>query len=433
MKIIRREVWAPSTSGAATQTFPLKVSPNGRYLTYQDGTPFLIVGDSPQGLMYLSLADMETYMADRAGRGFNSIQVHLLCGPTFGGGSNGATYDGITPFTTAGDISTPRETYFDRVDAMLAKAASYGFCVHLTAAETIDWESTFQSNGTTKCRAFGNYLGQRYANTPNIVWNYGNDFQDWASNTAARNAVLAVANGIKDYDSNHIHTAWLDYLKSAARDMSAYYTWDLDASYNYYPQYAGILEEYALSPAKPVFLIEANYEDESLRGYLTTPNVVRRQEYWTMTSGACGSVYCHSLLWNFASGWASVLGDTGAQEVTIFKNFFGSLKWWLLVPDPTHVVLTAGYGTYAATGDVTNTNDYASCSLASDGSFLVAYLPDSRQVTIAMSKITTSANALCRWFNPQTAAYTTIGTYATSGTRNFTPSAGDWVLLVEAA
>ena len=53
--------------------------------------------------------------------------------------------------------------------------------------------------------------------------------------------------------------------------------------------FAEVLKEYALSPAKPVFLGESNYEEESLRGYLTTPEIVRRQEYWAMTSGASGS------------------------------------------------------------------------------------------------------------------------------------------------
>jgi hypothetical protein len=36
-----------------------------------------------------------------------------------------------------------------------------------------------------------------------------------------------------------------------------------------------------------------------------------------------------------------------------------------------------------------------------------------------------------KWFNPTTAAYTTIGSYSNTGTQNFKPpSSGDWVLLL---
>jgi fibronectin type 3 domain-containing protein len=43
---------------------PLRESPNSRYLVRQDGTPFLIMGDSPQALVgNLGSSDMATYMA----------------------------------------------------------------------------------------------------------------------------------------------------------------------------------------------------------------------------------------------------------------------------------------------------------------------------------------------------------------------------------
>jgi hypothetical protein len=61
----------------------------------------------------------------------------LLCNTYTGGNPNGTTFDGIAPFTTAGDLSTPNPA-FQRVDDMinflhmaipkrLAKQSGYGW------------------------------------------------------------------------------------------------------------------------------------------------------------------------------------------------------------------------------------------------------------------------------------------------------------------
>jgi len=51
-----------------------------------------------------------------------------------------------------------------------------------------------------------------------------------------------------------------------------------------------------------------------------------------------------------------------------------------------------------------------------------------------MTKITDSGTlAHGWWFNPSTAATTDLGTFANSGTHNFTPPDGnDWVLVLDA-
>jgi Protein of unknown function (DUF4038) len=48
-----------------TPSFPLKKSPNNRYLVTQGGAPFLIVGDSPWELTSQgTYADIDTYLAN---------------------------------------------------------------------------------------------------------------------------------------------------------------------------------------------------------------------------------------------------------------------------------------------------------------------------------------------------------------------------------
>ena len=82
--------------------------------------------------------------------------------------------------------------------------------VLLDPIETIGWLDTLRTNGAAKAFAYGQYLGDRYKNFPNIIWMHGNDFQSWRN--AADNALVqAVARGIRSVDSNHIHTVELNY------------------------------------------------------------------------------------------------------------------------------------------------------------------------------------------------------------------------------
>jgi len=428
----------------STPAYPLKVSSNHRYLTDQNGTPFLIVGESPQSLIAnLSVSEAAEFFANRASHGFNAVQIHVMCQTGCGGREDYSTRDGITPFESQGDISTPRESYFQRVDAMLRLAAQHGIVVFLTAAETIDSLDLFQENGEAKSRAFGQYLGNRYKNFDNIVWDYGNDFQTWR-NPADNAVILAVANGVRDTDSRHLHTVWLDYQVSASRDSPDWAALvDLDLAYTYLVTYDTILREYALFPPMPVYLGEGFYEEENnYRGPLATPKVIRKQEYWAATSGATGSFYGSRWSWGFPEGWQDYYDSPGALQMRHFKNFFQSRAWWKLVPDPSHEVLTAGYGTYDVNADpfyLWHDNDYATVAMASDSSFMTAYLPTIRTVTVNMSKF--SAPVIARWYDPTNGTYSTItgSPFSNSGPREFTPTGNngdgdtDWVLVIESA
>src|SRR5690349_16648913 len=162
--------------------YPLRLSANRRYLVDQEGAPFLMMGDSPQALIAnVSEADAEMYFADRQASGFNAAWVNLLCGPYTGGRPDDSTYDGLVPFTTPDDVSTPNEPYFARVDHMLEIAARHGIVVVLDPAETGSFLSVLLANGVAKSRDYGRYLGTRYRSFDNIVWMSGNDFQSWSN------------------------------------------------------------------------------------------------------------------------------------------------------------------------------------------------------------------------------------------------------------
>jgi hypothetical protein len=75
-----------------------------------------------------------------------------------------------------------------------------------------------------------------------------------------------------------------------------------------------VLLDYDRPDAPPTFMVEANYEFEHNAADLGTPEILRRQEYWTMLSGACGQLYGNAWTWPFASGWQSHLDTPGSTR-----------------------------------------------------------------------------------------------------------------------
>jgi hypothetical protein len=431
-------VWA-ANSVAGAPVFPLKASADNRILVDQNNVPFLMVGDAPQAMVgNLSVRDAGYFIADRAQYGINALWVNLLCDSYTACNADGTTFDGIAPFTTPGDLSTPNPVYFDRAAAMLKLAAVQGMVVLLDPAETGGWLSVLQANGVQKARAYGRFLGRRFRDFPNIIWMSGNDFQSW-QNPSDDAVVSAVAKGIQDTDLSHIHTIELDYYVSASLDDR---TWrpivGLDAVYTYRPTYAKELSEYRRTQFKPTFLVEANYEFEHNGGTDggSTQNL-RRQEYWTALSGTTGQLYGSHYSWTLTGDWKNNLDTVGIQQLSWMNQLFAARDWHDLVPDRDHQVLTHGFGHFSKSDSIT-TDTYATAAATPDGRLGMAYLPSIRKVTIDMSKF--SGPVTTRWFDPTNNSFTTIvgSPFQNSGDKHFTPPGnnsagdGDWVLVLEA-
>jgi hypothetical protein len=88
----------------------LRVSANGRYLTYTDGTPFFFLGDTGW-LIFKRLyrSEVDLYLADRAGEGFYGHHgaAHSLAGA----GPHRPNVYGHTPLHN-NDPTRPNESYF---------------------------------------------------------------------------------------------------------------------------------------------------------------------------------------------------------------------------------------------------------------------------------------------------------------------------------
>src|SRR5208282_3993031 len=103
----------------------------------------------------------------------------------------------------------------ERVDQMIRLAAKHKILVILDPAETIAWLPALLNNGPAKCRAYGQYLGSRYKNFDNLLWMSGNDFDSW-KDPKSDAVATAVALGIRDKDTRHMHTAELHVSRSVS-------------------------------------------------------------------------------------------------------------------------------------------------------------------------------------------------------------------------
>ena len=424
----------PANAGATSLTGvdgPLRVGPTRRYLVDRRGTPVLLVGDSPQALVTnVSPREMQRFLEARRKAGFNAVWVNLLCNAYTGGRRDGTTYDGIRPFRVPGDLATPNEAYFRRVDRLVAVAAKLGLTVLLDPIETGGWLGILRKNGVKKNAAYGRFLGTRYRAYPNIVWLHGDDFYRWPD-PFWDSLVLAVARGIRARDTNHLHTVQLSENPSLVDPRWAPLI-GLDATYTYSPTYAQVLMEYNRRPRYlPVFLAESNYESE--RG--ATAGTLRRQHYWTMLSGATGLLYGNHFVWQFIDGWKRNMNTPGVAQLRYMTQLLRSHPWFKLVPDQDHEVVIEGYGRFSATGRM-DANDYATTARTPDGSLAISYLPTSRTVTVDLAAMSGSVEA--RWFDPTSGRYTSVtgGPMPNVGTRMFTPPGpnsdgdGDWVLVL---
>jgi hypothetical protein len=453
---------AIGATGPIQYAYPLKVSASGRYLVDQRNRPFLMVGDAPQMMIAnLSVKEAANFMANRQSYGINTLFILLLCSFANACNKEAITFDGIAPFLAQGDLSQPNPAYFQRADDIINLAATYGMVVMLDPIETSSWLPVLRAAGIKRAFEFGQYLGRRYKDFANIIWLHGCDFQSWRD--PKDNALVqAVARGIRSEDRVHMHTIELNYLSSGSLDDP---TWapliELDAAYTYFPTYAQVLAGYNRAEFKPVFLVEASYEFE--RGNESSPENLRRQEYWTMLSGATGQIYGSGYIWRLEKGWEEKIDTPGVAQLQLMKDLFAARRWYDLIPDQDHTLVTDGYGWLSEKiGKLTafvgkyqlpynlvarlkqrthlgnvGSNTFVSAACSSDGRLAIAYLPSARTITVDMSKLAGPATA--QWYDPTNGTYSPISASPLSnvGTKLFHPpdrnaaGDGDWVLVLE--
>ncbi len=376
----------------------LKVSPNGRYFLNGLGEPFFYFGDTQWDIWQeVTLDGARGIIEDRKAKGFNVFNV-MIVGTSDGKSPN---KPGQVPFLN-NNPTTPNPAYFQTVDSVIRMCRSAGIVLVIGIHHSAFWGSMINQQNAY---AYAKWLGTRYKDEPNIVW--CPSYAGYLTGTLLNLLIKGIKDGA---GNNHLMTRHPDpaYLRpedyapwqdSSWLDFQSLQTYQSDNSI------PGLVRGmYALTPVKPVVEAEAWYEgDWGLNAYS-----IRKQTWWTYLSGGYYT-YGHTDNWQKVTDWATWVNAPGAQQAVHARTFFSAIDWWNLVPDQSIISGTA------------NLN---SAARSSKGDWMCIYLPAGGSITIAMDKLTSGSSAQVSWYRTTDGTFTPAGSFATTGTRQFTTPTG---------
>jgi hypothetical protein len=423
----------------------LGVSPNRRFLVFEDGTPFFWLGDTAWELFHRStMEEAKLYLENRRQKGFTVIQAVVL-----------AEFDGLHTPNVYGDRPLldddplrPKEQYFRYVDQIIELARRKGMFVGLLPTWGDKVELLRHGKGPVifnpdNAEVYGQWIGRRYRDTPNLIWINGGDRSGGGANTAVWSAL---AQGIKSEDPNHLMT----FHPWGGGDGHSSSEWFHDAEWldcnlaqsgherRDLPNYEIVSRDYSRTPVKPCLDGEPRYEDHAVNwkpqenGWFDDYDV-RQAAYWALFAGAFGHTYgCHPV-WQMSSPryepisfarrpWQDALDLPGAFQMTYLRRLIESRPMLSRVPDQSLVV------------DARSGREHIQATRGADYAFV--YLPAGGRVEVRPAVIQ-GQRLNAAWFDPRTGQTTVIGTLAKKSTLEFeAPSSGrghDWVLVLDDA
>lgn len=343
----------------------------------------------------LSLEDAELYLDTRKRQGFNTILVSLI-EHRFARNAPANFYH-EAPFSGAG-FKTPNDAYFDRAETFIEAAARRDMLVLLCPAYLgagggpEGWYRHMVAAGAESLKAYGQYVGRRFARFTNIIWVQGGDYDP-----SDKRLVNAVAEGIGTVAPDSLQTV------HSSRDTVTNVFWNgadwlrADAIYTYDDVAAATLARHRFGPHRPFFLIEGQYEGEHGVG----ESDIRLMAYGALLSGAGGQVFGNNPVWHFSSAglfdtsqaWQQALSSPGARSITELAKLFMGLEWWKLTPDNRMLPESASAGKRRA---------FAARDV--DGMFAVIYVYDTPVLALDLDGLEAGEKEL-RWYDPSNGSF----------------------------
>jgi hypothetical protein len=430
---------------ANAQTFPVKISANGKCLVDSHSKPFLIKEISAWGLIQaLSETDEAAFIDSVKKKGFNTLMVSIISYDTRFAGSP-PNWQGISPFKVKWDLSRYDTAYFAHADRFLRMAQKQGMLVLLvpcylgTKGDVNQgwWGKVLDShNSPAKSRIYGEFLGKRYKDFKNIIWVAGGDN---SADSLLYTHMDNIIQGIKNFDQVHLWTghfdsSWPTDWSSGNKRFAKYI--NVDGLYDFEeknlgaraPQYKTELEHYGMGHV--IFQLDQSYEQDIPHGPDNTDyQIIRRKNYDGLLSGCAGTSFspgqpdnqCYTL-----TNWRPLMNTVGMQQMRNCFDLFGSRAWQKLIPDTGNRVIIKGRGEYGSV-------NYVCAARAANGSTYIAYLPDLKKVTVNLSPLRMK-QVKAWWFDPRTGKSHYISTSAGNVYKVFMPPpGGDWLLILDNA
>jgi hypothetical protein len=420
----------------------LQVSPNKHLLIHENGTPFLWVGNTAWEMIHFSRREEVSQFFENRHR--NGYTVVLTCALAEVEAMSRVNAYGYLPMTGR-DPLRPVEEYWKHVDYVIQKAEENDIYIALVVTWGT-WLHDAKIINDNNAYQFGQWIGDRYKNSPNIIYILGCDREPAQAGSYDDTPVWdKLAAGIKSRDQNHLmsflpktrsssyfrHSSWIDFnimqTGHEKLDNPASYLW--------------IESDYRLKPARPTIDCEPRYEDHPVNwndknGFFTDFDA-RQTAYWSLFAGALGCNYGNrsiiswytpgyqAKLWygNPGQYWYEAIDRPGSLDMKHLSDLMNSRPFISLVPDQS--LITSA-----------NQPDGSHFQAALGDGYAFIYNPFGRTFSADLKKLS-GTHIRCYWFSPRDGSVIFIGEYRKkAGKMSFDPPGSegrgnDWILVMD--
>ena len=449
----------------------IKVSPNKKFLTTNDGKPFFWLGDTDWEMCHrLTREEVEIFIDTRSQQGYNVLQIVALA--EFNGvrepnrygdyplNNEDPTQLSVTPGSNP--ASAYEYDYWDHVDFIINKAAEKGIYIGLlpTWGDKVAqlWGDGPIIFNEQNAETYGSILAKRYSKNWNIIWILGGDrpatYKKENKDIDDRPTWRAMAKGIEGALGKE---AFITYHPSGGSNSTSRYihedSWlDMNAFQSGHGSreseaWDWVLRDLAMKPEKPTLDMEPCYEDHPVnpwdgkwtrqRGYFTAYDV-RARVYRGIFAGACGVTYGHHQIWQFMNPelykpinvgdtiirWQQAKDAEAAGEMQYVKNLMLSRPYFSRIADQSIIKSPAGK----------DYKDLVYATIDGNKTFAMIYMPQNKPVQIDLSKVSGSKKNAW-WYDVRNGKATMVNSVGGKGTKTFSPPKNgvDWVLVIDDA
>ena len=391
--------------------FPLKISPNGRHISDNHGTPFLMVADVAwQMLRRLSYTEAVQYMDIRKSQSFNTFLVHLL--PAL---PNQKNFNKIPPFLNNNDLTKPNKPYFDYLEKIIIAAKERNLVVGIVVSRQ-SWNIVFDAQGEATWKSYGAYVGKHFAKYPNIIWIVSEEEYQSASQ------FKAISEGIRSESDGRIVASLNTCSPTSVNDSSQNHSDlkfiipDSTVTPSEYAALANWQKNSAEAALRPFLIANSEFPKE-----LTDQStLIRNQAYQSILSSAAG--FCHmTTIKNFNPTWKVNITKDGAEYIHQLVKILKGIPWEYMQPDMPDLLV-----------DSLDKAEIGIVSL-SNKRMAMLYLPSSRPVKLDLKHLNGSEFGAV-WYSPRTGKRWSGGELKSSVEAVVQPPDSqpgwDWILLI---
>lgn len=394
--------------------FPLKIHPNGKHVTDNNGKPFLMVADVAwQLLRKLSYNDAVQYMDIRKSQSFNTLIVQLL--PNLPTQKN---FSKAAPFLNNNDLNQPNKAYFDYLEKIVVAAKERDLVVGIVVSRK-SWNVIFDSHKEDDWKKYGSYVGKKFAKYPNVIWIVSEEEYQSAAQ------YKSIAEGLRSETDEQLIASLSTCSPTKSIDSSPnrsdlkFVIPDSTVSYSEYATLANWQKNSGELSQQPFLIANSEFPKE-----ITDQSVlIRHQAYQSIMSSAAG--FCHmSTIKNFNPTWKVNITRDGAEYIHNFVKILKGIPWEYMYPEDSTQLLS----------DSLDQKEIGIFSL-SNQRMVMLYLPTARPIRMDLNQLRGSEFRIV-WYSPRTGRRWTGSDYPLSTEALITPpdpqTDWDWILLVGA-